>query len=118
MLIILYSNSMNTNINKENVKLDGRVPLKTLSTNVFNKHGVVFKETLKSLPSKVTRCKSTQTESQYSDVCCGTSDNAAEEMIVALTGGPLNETYFENLAEQRREALEVTIEENELLYSE
>ena len=52
----------------------------------------------------------------YAEAACGTSDNAAEEMVAALTGGPLNETYYEGLAEQRREALEITIEENEELY--
>ena len=48
---------------------------------------------------------------------CGTTDSASEAMISALTGGPLNETYFESLAEQRREALSITLEENEELYS-
>ena len=108
---------MNSNFDKENVKIDGRVPLKTISTNVFSTQNTKFKETLKSMPGKVTRCKSTQTETQYSDIGCGTSDSAAEEMVAALTGGPLNETYFESLAESRREALEITIEENEELYS-
>ena len=63
------------------------------------------------------RTLATQTEANCTDSGCGTSDHASEEMVSALTGGPLNETYYESLAEQRREALEITIEENEDLYS-
>lgn len=109
---------MSENANKENVKMASRVPLTTITnqTNVF-KRGLMVKDSIKSAPVKVQQSsKSTQTEVQYSEVGCGTSDNAAEAMISALTGGPLNETYFESLAEQRREALEITIEENEELY--
>ena len=113
---------MSDNANKENVKMTSRIPLTTITnqSNVF-KRGLMSKgkEGLKAVPAKVQQSsKGTQTEIEYSEVSCGTSDNAAEEMISALTGGPLNETYFESLAEQRREALEITIEENEELYSE
>ena len=115
--ILLSSSEMSDNANKENVKMTSRAPLTTI-TNRSNvsKRGLMMKESIKSAPPKIRTSKSTQTEIHYSEVSCGTSDNAAEEMISALTGGPLNETYFEGLAEQRREALEITIEENEELY--
>ena len=117
--ILLPSSEMSDNANKENVKMTSRAPLTTI-TNRSNvsKRGLMMKESIKSAPPKIRTSKSTQTEIHYSEVSCGTSDNAAEEMISALTGGPLNETYFEGLAEQRREALEITIEENEELYRE
>ncbi|KAL5249321.1 hypothetical protein ACHWQZ_G018249 [Mnemiopsis leidyi] len=109
---------MSDNANKENV-MTNRAPLTTITnqSNVF-KRGLMVKgkDSVKSLPKVSRSSKSTQTEVQYSEVSCGTSDHAAEAMISALTGGPLNETYFESLAEQRREALEITIEENEELY--
>lgn len=110
---------MSEHVDKENVVVQSRAPLSTITNqgNVF-KRGLMVKESKKSLPSKVSQfSKSTQTEVHYSETGCGTSDHAAEAMISALTGGPLNETYFESLAEQRREALEITIEENEELYS-
>lgn len=113
---------MSDNANKENVKMTSRTPLTTITNNqnTLFKRGFVVKgkEGAKPVPAKIQQSsKSTQTEVQYSETGCGTSDNAAEQMISALTGGPLNETYFESLAEQRREALEITIEENEELYS-
>ena len=109
---------MNSEINKENVQVGGRKPLSTISNqSIMFKRSIGVKESLKPIPAKAAISKSTQTEVHYVEAGCGTSDQTAQDMISALTGGPLNESYYESLAEQRREALEVTLDENEELNS-
>ena len=90
-----------------------RKPFRTIG----NLQNLAQRDAIKRVPTKVTKSVCTQTETELAETGCGTSDEAAEAMVTALTGGTLNETYYETLAESRREALEIVINENEELES-
>ena len=71
-------------------------------------------------PKVVSSCASTQTDFDewLSLEEIKKPDNLAEEALNLLRSEPSKEEYYKDIAEQRRKALEETLQENEELYDE
>lgn len=75
-----------------------------------------------SVPKPKVNCASAGTQTDFDEWLSleesKKPDNLAEEALALMRSEPSKEDYYKEIAEQRREALEETLQENEELYDE
>ena len=133
-------------ISGKTVKPAKRIGLSTIKQSISNRNNAAGKITIKGAPRRESKnqfeifCEETEVKTkrdakQPKPVFANTStqtdfdewlsleetkkpNRLAEEALTLLRSGPSNEDYYRDIAEQRRQALEETLRENEELYDE